>query len=68
MSQGFVHTEALVSEDALLGYPPIFHFSETSVWLTCLDMFFTSGTKHVWKKASFYSLVLVDFSIALDAI
>ena len=27
------------------GYPPIFHFSEKFVWLTCLGIFFTSGTK-----------------------
>ena len=46
------------SKSALYGYAPIFHFSEIFSWLICLDIF-----SQVWKTASFYPPVFVDFSI-----
>ena len=38
-------------------YPPIFHLSEKYVWLTCLDIFFTSGTKVICVENVFFILL-----------
>ena len=44
-------------------------FSERFSWLTCVDIFFTSGTKVMCVENSvFYPPVFVNFSIALVAI
>ena len=67
--------EALISalkifKIGFIGYAPKFHFFERFSWLTCVDIFFTSGTKIVMsgKQCLFDPCVFVDFSIALEAI
>ena len=43
-------------------------FSERFSWLTCLVILSQVGLKSgVWRTASFYPPVFVDFSIALEA-
>ena len=51
----------------------MFHFSEKSVWSTCLVLFFVFFHKWVLsrvcgKQCHVYPPVFLDFSIALEAI
>ena len=44
-----------------IGYAPKFHFSERFLWLTCVDIFFTSGTKVACVENSVFLILLYSW-------
>ena len=44
-----------------IGVAPKFHFSERFSWLTCVDIFFTSGTKVVCVENSVFLILLYSW-------
>ena len=70
---GSIHCALLNPSKSAIGHRLLIHrpeprISDCVVRLTVnLDIFFTSGTSRVWKKASFYPPVVLDVSIALES-